>query len=351
MPYVPRKIDTPSDPTSLEAYALAYIEQLRAKNYAEQSVQYKYASLSWFIEWCHERGIDRIETITRPTLQRYQRHLYYEISRSGKPLSIDSQRNRLTAVRTWFRFLIRENLILYNPASELELPKPDKRLPKHTLTAAEAEQILSQPDIETDNGIRDRAMLEVLYSTGIRRQELLNLRLQDINAGAGVLAIRLGKGRKDRFVPVGDRALLWLQIYRDDVRPHYRLPSSSDALFLDDNGKNLDPHKVGRAVTRYVKQSGVDKVGSCHLFRHTMATLMLEGGADIRFIQQMLGHSAISTTEIYTHVAIHRLKEIHTATHPARGDNYVVSDAGEPTEGALLAMLAAEVKEEAGGES
>ncbi|WP_419628109.1 site-specific integrase [Thiolapillus sp.] len=173
MPYVERQVEKPSDPRSLEAYALAYKEHLKAKDYATQSVQYKYASLIWFIDWCHERGIECIEQITRPILQRYQRYLYYAISRSGKPLSTASQRNRLTAVRTWFKFLMRENLILYNPASELELPKPEKRLPKHTLTPEEAELVLSQPDIETDAGLRDRAILEVLYSTGIRRQEVI----------------------------------------------------------------------------------------------------------------------------------------------------------------------------------
>ena len=221
-------------------------------------------------------------------------------------------------MRTWFRFLMRENLILYNPASELELPKPSRRLPKHTLTPEEVEQVLSQPDIETDAGLRDRALLEVLYSTGIRRQEVINLTRQDLNTGAGILAVRQGKGKKDRFVPIGDRALIWVQKYLDDVRPQYTLPSSPDNVFLDETGKSLDPHKVSRAVKKYVKQSQIDKVGSCHLFRHTMATLMLENGADIRFIQQMLGHSQLSTTEIYTHVAIHKLKEIHTATHPAR---------------------------------
>jgi integrase/recombinase XerD len=348
MPYVERPHDKPSDPRSLEAYALAYKEQLQAQHYAVQSVQYKYASLIWFIDWCHERGIERIEQITRPVLQRYQRHLYYAISRSGKPLSIASQRNRLTAVRTWFKFLMRENLILYNPASELELPKPEKRLPKHTLTAEEAELVLSQPDVDTDTGIRDRAILEVLYSTGIRRQEVINLALPDLNTGAGVIAVRQGKGKKDRFVPIGERALIWIDKYLDDVRPQHSLPSSPDTVFLDENGKKLDPHKVSRAVKKYVKQSGIDKVGSCHLFRHTMATLMLENGADIRFIQQMLGHAMLSTTEIYTHVAIHKLKEIHTATHPARADQYHGEDSPEPTESDLLASLAAEAAEEEG---
>jgi integrase/recombinase XerD len=340
MPYVDRPRQAPSDPRSLEAYALAYKEQLQAQGYATQSVEYKYASLVWFIDWCHERGIERIEQITRPILQRYQRHLYYAISRSGKPLSIDGQRNRLTAIRTWFKFLMRENLLLYNPASELELPKPEKRLPKHTLTAEEAEQVLSQPDLDTDTGIRDRALMEVLYSTGIRRQEVINLTRQDVNAGAGVLAIRQGKGKKDRFVPVGERALLWIEKYLDDVLPHLALPSSPDNVFLDETGKSLDPHKVGRAVKKYVQQSGVDKVGSCHLFRHTMATLMLENGADIRFIQQMLGHSQLSTTEIYTHVAIHKLKEIHRATHPARVERSRAGDnEQDPSESDLWATL------------
>lgn len=347
MPYAERPIDAPSDPRSLEAYALAYKEQLHAQHYATQSVQYKYVSIGWFIDWCHERGIDRIEQITRPILQRYQRYLYHAISRSGKPLSVASQRNRLTAVRTWFRFLMRENLILYNPASELELPKPEKRLPKHTLTTEEAELVLTQPNIESDTGLRDRAILEVFYSTGIRRQEVINLTRQDINAGAGVIAVRQGKGKKDRFVPIGERALLWTEKYLDDVRPQHALPSSPDNAFLDETGKVLDPHKVSRAVKKYVKQSGIDKVGSCHLFRHTMATLMLENGADIRFIQQMLGHSMLSTTEIYTHVAIHKLKEIHTATHPARLERQVTHDDTDATADELLATLAIEAEEEA----
>ena len=349
MPYAERPDAPPSDPRSLEAYALAYKEQLQAQGYATQSVQYKYASLGWFIDWCHERGIDRIEQITRPVLQRYQRHLFYAISRSGKPLSIAGQRNRLTAIRTWFKFLMRENLILYNPASELELPKPEKRLPKHTLTVEEAELVLTQPDIDTDAGLRDRAILEVLYSTGIRRQEVIDLTRQDLNTGAGVIAVRQGKGKKDRFVPIGERALVWTQKYLDDIRPQHALPSSPDNVFLDETGKTLDPHKVSRAVKKYVKHADIDKVGSCHLFRHTMATLMLENGADIRFIQQMLGHSQLSTTEIYTHVAIHKLKEIHTATHPARlktedGEQKTETDA--PTEDDLIDALNAEADSE-----
>jgi integrase/recombinase XerD len=239
---------------------------------------------------------------------------------------------------------MRENLLLYNPASELELPKPEKRLPKHTLTTEEAELVLIQPDLETEKGIRDRAILEVLYSTGIRRQEVINLCLQDVNTASGVLFIQQGKGKKDRFVPIGERALLWVNKYKQDVRPYHHLPRSPDALFLDETGKALDPHKVSRAVKKYVKMANIDKIGSCHLFRHTMATLMLENGADIRFIQQMLGHSQLSTTEIYTHVAIHKLKEVHRLTHPAKVHSSEKVDVSPEDE--LFALLVAEEDEE-----
>ena len=343
MPYVNRDHAQPVDPRSLEAYILAYVQQLEARNYAQQSVQYKRASLRWFAQWCAERGIDRVQQITQPVLQRYQRHLFHAVGRSGKALSVDAQRNRLTAVRTWFKFLMRENLIQTNPASELELPKQAKRLPKDTLTPEEAEHVLIQPDIQTDQGLRDRAILEILYSTGIRRQELLNLRLEDVNRGREVLFIRQGKGKKDRFVPIGERALLWVDKYLNDVRPYHQRPSSPSNLFLDGVGKALDPHRVGRSVKKYVKQANIDKEGSCHLFRHTMATVMLNNGADIRFIQQMLGHAMLSTTEIYTHVAIHKLKEIHTLTHPAKLEK---ASESEVTEEQLLTALDVERDEE-----
>ena len=323
-----------ADPRSLEAYARAYVEHLRARNYAAQSVVYKQAALGWFIDWCRERGITRIEAITRPVLQRYQRHLFHAAGRNGKPLSVQSQCNRLIAIRTWFRYLARENLLLYNPASELELPRRGRRLPKHTLSAREAEQVLAQPDLATAEGLRDRAILEVLYSTGIRRQELIALQRRDLNPAQGVLAVRQGKGR---FVPIGARALVWVEKYLEDLRPE---APGEDALFLDRTGRRLDPHRLSRAVKRYIAAADIGKQGSCHLFRHTMATLMLENGADLRFIQQMLGHAMLATTEIYTHVAIHQLKAVHTATHPARlkgtGASSGTDDtiAADPTEAA-----------------
>ena len=347
MPYVERER---SPAGGMLAYVRAYAEHLHARQYAQQTVRYQQMSLERFLAWIAERGITRITEVTRPVLQRYQRSLAYATTRGGKPLSAAGQFNRLTAVRGFFRFLTRENILLYNPASELELPRLEKRLPKDVMTAEEAELVMSQPDVTTPQGIKDRAILEVLYSTGIRRMELVNLERQDLHQSRGVLAVRQGKGRRDRFIPIGDRALLWVNKYLDDVRPELEA-GDPHTLFLDPAGRKLDPHQLSRAVQKYVQQSGTGKKGRCHLFRHTMATLMLENGADIRFIQQMLGHAMLSTTEIYTHVSIVKLKEIHSATHPAKLKGTLLDlaqqrGATEPSADDVLSSLAAEALEE-----
>jgi integrase/recombinase XerD len=295
----------------------AYLDYLRARNYADQTIAFKDMAIRAFMGWCDERGIVRLNEVTRPVLQRYQRHLYHALARGGKPMSASGQFNRLMAVKGFFRFLTRENVLLYNPASDLELPKLEKRLPKDVLTAEEAERVLSQPDVETFAGLRDRAILEVFYSTGIRRTEMVELERHCLNTARGIVAVRQGKGRKDRFVPIGERAVLWVEKYLADVRPELETVDPN-TLFLDDDGAMFARDKMSRLVHGYIQRSGVGKQGCCHLFRHTVATLMLENGADIRFIQQMLGHADISTTEIYTHVSILKLKEVHTLTHPAR---------------------------------
>ena len=309
--------ESASETPAAMRYIRAHLDYLKARNYADETVAFKAMALKGFMAWCTERGIVRLTEVTRPVLQRYQRHLYHAQSRGGKPMSAGAQFNRLMAVKGFFRFLTRENVLLYNPASELELPKLEKRLPKDILTAEETERVLSQPDVETPLGIRDRAILEVFYSTGIRRSELIDLERNCLNIARGIVAVRQGKGKKDRFVPIGERAVLWLEKYLADVRPELET-TDINTLFLDESGEKMDRDKLSRTVRAYIEQAGVNKQGRCHLFRHTMATLMLENGADIRYIQQMLGHANLATTEIYTHVSILKLKQIHTLTHPAR---------------------------------
>jgi len=221
-------------------------------------------------------------------------------------------------VRMFFKWLTKNNFILYNPASELELPRRVKRLPKHVLTEREAEEVLAQPDVRTSVGVRDRAILETFYSTGMRRGELSNLRIYDLDIERGTVMIREAKGKKDRIIPIGDRSIAWVEKYLNEVRSMLALDPDEGILFLSRTGEHIHPDHLTALTHRYVDAADIGKTGACHLFRHTMATVMLENGADVRFIQQMLGHAQMSTTEIYTHVSIRQLKQIHTATHPAK---------------------------------
>jgi integrase/recombinase XerD len=166
-------------------------------------------------------------------------------------------------------------------------------------------------------GLRDRALLETLYSTGLRRTEMLRLTAATIDFAGGTACVRLGKGRKDRIVPIGDRALLWIGKYLSEGRPKLAKPGGDfGPLFITERGGPIAAKHLSALVTRYVNLSGVGKTGSCHIFRHTCATLMLEHGADIRHVQEQLGHACLQTTQVYTHVSIRKLKEVHSLTHP-----------------------------------
>jgi integrase/recombinase XerD len=251
-------------------------------------------------------------------LDRYQRYLYYYRQKNGRPLNVATRYGRLSAIRIFFRWLARDNHILYNPAVDMKMPRLEKRLPRSVLTVAEMEQVLAQADLGTPFGIRDRAIMEVFYSTGIRRRELVNLMVYDINMAAGTAMVRLGKGNRDRVVPVGERALAWVQKYLDEARSNSAAEPGDGPLFVTQGGRSMHPDKVTALMRGYIRQADLGKGGACHLFRHTAATLMLEGGADIRYIQAMLGHTMLSSTEIYTAVSIKKLKEVHAKTHPAR---------------------------------
>jgi integrase/recombinase XerD len=306
------------DPDSLYHYLLRYLAHLAEKNYSPRTIESRDTYLRYFIAWCDERSLTRPHDITKPILERYQRTLFLHRKKDGAPLTIRSQHTRTTPIRAWFKWLARQNHILYNPASDLELPRLEHRLPRHVLSQREVETVLAVPDLASANGIRDRAMLETLYSTGMRRLELIGLHSHDIDAERGTVMIRQGKGRKDRMIPIGERALAWIAKYTEDVRPELALGSDDGTLFLSNLGTAFTPNRLTQLVRDYVDAAKLNKRGSCHLFRHTMATLMLENGADLRYIQVMLGHANLSTTQIYTQVSIRALKAIHTATHPGK---------------------------------
>lgn len=291
---------------------------MAVKNYSQNTIEIRSCYLGYFVKWTEERGLVEPSEITKAVIERYQHYLYhYRKVRTGEPLSFNSQHTRLIPVRAFCKWLSKQNYILYNPAADLEMPRLEKRLPKDILSASEADTVCNVPDVREPVGLRDRAMLETLYNTGMRRMEVIGLKMYDIDFDRGTVLIRQGKGKKDRMTPIGDRALAWIRKYMLEVRPSLVVSPDNGILFLTAQGEAFTRNRLTQMVRNYINASNVGKKGSCHLFRHTCATLMLEGGADIRFIQQLLGHADISTTEIYTQVSIKKLKEIHNLTHPA----------------------------------
>jgi integrase/recombinase XerD len=193
-----------------------------------------------------------------------------------------------------------------------------QRLPQ-PLTEGEMTRVLTHADPKTAIGLRDRALLETGYSTGLRRMELIRLRLYDLDFARGVLAVREGKGRKDRVVPIGEQAIAWLERYLNEVRPEFVVEPDEGTVFLTRRGRPFHPNNLSRLTRDYLVAAGVAKRGACHLLRHTMATAMLEHSADVRVIQEILGHARLTTTQLDTRVSIRLLKAVHTATHPAAG--------------------------------
>jgi integrase/recombinase XerD len=332
-----RPLGAEGDAQGFAAMADAYLEALRVRNYSEATIASREHHLREFIRWAEERGVSRPSEVTKPILERYQRHLYHYRKKDGQPLSFRSQHGCLVPVRAFFKWLCRHNHLLANPAADLDLPRAEKRLPRHVLTASEAERVLALPDVAEPLGLRDRAMLEALYSTGMRRMELLGLKLYDLDAERGTVFVRQGKGKKDRMIPMGERAFAWVRRYLEEARPSLALTPDEGIVFLTNAGLAFEANRLTQLVRNYVDAAQIGKTGSCHLFRHTCATLMLEGGADIRFIQQLLGHEKLETTQIYAQVSIRMLKEVHTRTHPAR----------LTLDGAADVELAAELAEEA----
>lgn len=312
----------PVEHAGLYPYMVRFLEWGQAiQSVSPDTTRRRDSALRRFIQWADERDIHQPNEITLPILERYQRHLYYYRKENGEPLSINSQHVILTPLKAFFKWLTRERYIPSNPASEMQLPKKQRQMPKVILHQDEVAQILRQPNTDTPEGVRDRAILEVLYATGIRRMELCNLTLYDIDQRRHTLMIRAGKGNKDRLVPIGTRALKWINRYLEDSHPLLITHQHKDRLFLTDYGEPFTREVLTGRVKRIITEAKIDKPGSCHLFRHACATHMLENGADIRFIQAMLGHADLNSTQIYTQVNIDALKDIHTATHPSATDD------------------------------
>jgi len=276
------------NPEGLIAWMFRYLDDMRVKGYSAHSLIGVRCYVLLFCEWAFHRDVHRPVEVTKDILERYQRSLFYLRKSDGNTLTLSSQRVRLQKVRSYFKWLAKHDVIPFNPASEVELPRLERRLPRAVFSEKEVELVLAIPDLKDAVGIRDRTMMEVLYSTGIRRTELATLSTGDVDTERGTLTVRQGKGRKDRVVPVGERALLWVGRYLEEVRPSHIVPPGHATLFVTETGRPLKPARLTQLMTRYVDRAELGKRGACHVFRHTMATLMLEGGADVRLIQEIL---------------------------------------------------------------
>jgi integrase/recombinase XerD len=305
------------DPLGFYQLLVAHVTWLAVHNFSLTTTTKRALYVRAFGLWCLERDIVTPCALNKPMIESFQRHLFTHRQVSGKPLAWSSQHLHLKEVKQFFSWLAKQNYIPFSPATEIELPKQPKTLPKSILSADEVERILQQPDITTPLGIRDRAIFEVLYSTGIRRAEVCSLDIDDVHVDRQVLFIHQGKGQRDRYVPIGLRALLWIARYVEQARGQLAIDPKERTLFLTLLGTPINPDSLTEYGRRYIKSANIEKPGACHIFRHTMATLMHDGGADIRTIQAILGHAKLDTTQIYTQVSLKKLLDTHRKTHPA----------------------------------
>jgi integrase/recombinase XerD len=245
--------------TPIEADAHDYLEWMEIHNYAITTIRCRRRYLDYFLAFADEREVVEAKEVTLELLLAYQHSLFAHRKRNDQPLSFGTQAQRLIPVGQFFSWLRREHRILTNPAADLLMPRPDRRLPEATLSAPEMAALLAAPDVSRPLGLRDRAVLEVFYSCGLRRSELIDLWLRDLDFDRGTLFVRRGKGAKDRYVPIGERALFWVRLYVEIVRPGFVTSRLPDHLFLSSVGTPLCPDWLCRKVRAYLAGVGSRK--------------------------------------------------------------------------------------------
>lgn len=263
--------------------------------------------LSIFACWLNEQGYLLVDVDTLIVRQ-------YLLWRFEQQLRPGSTARFLSSARRFFRYLLRESIISADPMLLIAMPKKGRSLPK-TLTEADVESILQAPDVSSVLGLRDRAMLETLYASGLRVSELISLQLGQVNLELGVIRV-VGKGAKERLVPLGDEAVRWIKKYLGGAREVLLSDISDETIFPSQRGKVMTRQTFWHRIKRYALASGIEKNISPHVLRHAFATHLLNHGADLRVVQMMLGHSDLSSTQIYTHVAQQRLQSLHQHHHP-----------------------------------
>jgi integrase/recombinase XerC len=294
-----------------------YINYLEAERNASPYTVRNYTSdLLDFFQFLGTKGIGSLEEVDKHTLRNYLAQL---MEQGFVKASIA---RKLSAIRSFYRYLLREEIIPTSPVATTFSPKLDKRLPSF-LTMEEMERLLEAPDLSTPQGRRDRALIELLYASGLRVSELVNINLEQVNLDSREIRV-LGKGSKERLVLMGHPAAMALSAYLSQGRPKLLGKKRSDALFLNRYGERLPERRVQRILKKYANIAGIDKGVHPHMLRHTFATHLLDGGADLRVVQELLGHANLSSTQIYTHVTKTQARKVYLSAHPmahGKGEN------------------------------
>lgn len=264
--------------------------------------------LNLYLDYLSEKKIGSLSQAPRNYITDFM------FSQKDKGICANSISRRLAAIKSFYRFLVRERVIKDDPSSLVDSPKLWKRIPE-ALSVNEVDALLNQPNAREKQGIRDKAILETLYASGMRVSEGVNLKLKDVNLEVGFLRC-IGKGNKERVVPLGKKAVSSIKKYLDTVRPGLLKDKESEFLFLSRFGKKISRQSFWKMIKKYSREAGIKKPMKPHILRHSFATHLLERGADLRSVQEMLGHADISTTQIYTHINKDRLKSIHRSFHP-----------------------------------
>lgn len=298
-----------------------YLSWMIATRYAEASVKGAHADLSWLYRFLAMRGVERVADVTPEVLDAYslwlreRPHAYHD----GKLIGTHTIYYRLSSAKTFFRWLAQNMIVLADPAEDLELPRTHRSLPQTILTQEEARRLLDAPDLRSPVGYRDKALLEVVYATGIRSGELVKLKVADFDAKARTLFVHKGKGGKDRIIPLPATAAGYLTEYVAKVRPRFgaRMAGGDDGtLFLNYTGGKLDKSRLAELFKRHVKPARIDKHVTCMVLRHSIATHLLENGMGIRYIQEFLGHEDLRTTTIYSKATLKGLRRHYNKHHP-----------------------------------
>ena len=304
--------------SDFESMKADFVKQLEGLNYSKKTVDAYRGHLEWFFKYLKSRGLSDLRAVGKSVLMDYVQMIQVKQCERGKGYKPNTIAIKVRAVKRFFEWMETKGYVLMNPSDFLKEPKVEKRLPGKALTIEEMDRVLDQPDLTKATGIRDRAILEVFYSTGVRLFELMGMKINDVDLKSGTVFVRQGKFKKDRVVPLGDHAIRYLKTYLEKVRPRLQFLSIDvyQDFWLGSEGRPLTPIRIQQLVRLYGRKAKLSKDIGPHVLRHTFATQMIKQGADMVSVAMILGHTSLAVTKRYTSVTEMELKQVHQARHP-----------------------------------